>query len=602
MLKVEAVLDNQLDLEFLKEFRTAGLKWTAYAAFAGALLFLMFILLGAAGLPNTPTMQLIRLVVAVLLLCVAACVYFGVGVNADNYVLIAAIASSVALIAALALPLLLGGSPRDAASQVTPALLFGLFLHYAFLRLPILVAAGIGWALCALAAVLLPGPFLSSEALRVIVYIAFANVFGVVILQLIESRERSLFLQKREAYAAREEARVEQLAAEESDRQKTRLIAAVSHDLRQPMTAAFAYIDLAMSRLSRGEHVQAIAAVSKAQSAINMLGSTLDHLLTAARYDSGTEPLDIRPIELRSILQEIYEAHVLDCERRGVSLSVRLPRQRLLLMTDERSIHRVLGNLVSNAIKFTDGQEADARVLVSARLRGSLCRIDVYDTGIGIPRGSFGDIWSPYVQLNNAERDRERGLGLGLFLVRRVLEQLPGHSIAMDSRLGRGSRFTVMLPTVSQQRATYELCGDPVPSQQVGVAPLRGASLLVLEDDRDTRVALVELVESWGVIAISAGKLADLFASQKLRPDMVDAIICDYRLASGTNGIDAIASLRQRLGYAPHAVLITGEPDVEPLRARVGPDTVVLHKPFAPEALARSLLDAVQARRSAEPT
>lgn len=101
--------------------------------------------------------------------------------------------------------------------------------------------------------------------------------------------------------------------------------------------------------------------------------------------------------------------------------------------------------------------------------------------------------------------------------------------------------------------------------------------------------------------AVTAGTLADLLAAEDMSRCSFDAIICDYRLASGTNGIDAIASLRQRLGYAPHAVLITGEPDVEPLRARVGPDTVVLHKPFAPEALARSLLDAVQARRSAEP-
>lgn len=546
-------------------------------------------------------MQFIRGVVRFSLLVFSYCMYFEVGVNSDNYVTVASVTAGTALGAAVALPALLADPPATEVSQVTPALMFGLFLHYAFLRLPLAVAAGTGWAVWLAAIAIFPGPVATNEGLRLVVYVAFANVFGMIILHLIESRERNLFFQKREAWAAREEARVRQSAAEDADRQKTRLIAAVSHDLRQPMTAALAYVDLMLSRLSREDYAGVRDATRKAQSALAVLGTTLDHLLTAARYDSATEPMDIRSLELRAVMQALYEAYMPEAEKRGVELRVRLPRCPTSLHTDERSIHRVLGNLISNAVKFNNRPDAGGRVLVSARFRGDHCRIDVWDTGIGIARDAMKDIWQPYVQLNNIERDRERGLGLGLFLVRRIVEQLPGHTITMDSRPGRGSRFTVTVPATRFDARPYEPPPDPMPSVEIDLKLISGAVVLMLEDDRDTRLSLVELLESWGVKSIAAPSFFDIVSRTTATHESIDALICDYRLASGINGIDAIASLRQRLGYAPHAVLITGEPDVEPLRARAGPDTVVLHKPFAPEALARSLLDAVQARRNAEP-
>ncbi len=331
-----------------------------------------------------------------------------------------------------------------------------------------------------------------------------------------------------------------------------------------------------------------------------MLGSTLDHLLTAARYETGTEALDVQLIELRALLQDLYETHIPDAEKRGVELRICLPRQLPLLHTDARSIHRVLGNLISNAIKFNAQRDGGGRVLVAARLRGDRCRIDVFDTGIGIAPESLPDIWKPYVQLNNAERDRERGLGLGLFLVQTIIEQLPGHTIEMASTPGRGSRFTVTLPAVRQDRSPDRPQVDAVPREEPALAPLAGTRAVILEDDRDTRQSIVELVEEWGVSAVAAASMSELLGRHLGGAGKVDAIICDYRLAGGTNGIDAIAGLRDRLGYAPPAVLITGEPDIEPLRECAGPDTVVLHKPFSPEALARPLLEAaVRADRTA---
>ncbi|MFN9999888.1 MAG: histidine kinase dimerization/phospho-acceptor domain-containing protein, partial [bacterium] len=159
------------------------------------------------------------------------------------------------------------------------------------LRLPISVSALVGWAVSVLAVAWAPMVIGGSEFLRSCLYLSFANVFGMVLCRLLESRERELFHQRRRTEAARLEARERQAAAEEADRQKTRLIAAVSHDLRQPMAAAVAHLDVARSRLQADDLERAREPAERAEAALTMLGTTLDHLLTAARYDSGTVEL-----------------------------------------------------------------------------------------------------------------------------------------------------------------------------------------------------------------------------------------------------------------------------------------------------------------------
>lgn len=170
----------------------------------------------------------------------------------------------------------------------------------------------------------------------------------------------------------------------------------------------------------------------------------------------------------------------------------------------------------------------------------------------------------------------------------------------MSSRLDRGSRFTLYLPTEERGAPSGQCLVNTSYREHVDLASLHGAYVVLLEDDRETRMALVQMLESWGGIVASAATMHELLCDEQDSDRMVDAIICDYRLSSGTNGIDAIAALRERLGYAPHAVLITGEPDIAPIRARAGPETTVLHKPFPPDSLARPLIRAVQAARQLE--
>ncbi len=592
--------DPDAERQFLHEYRSTALRWAMHASAFGAVLFAFFLVI--AWLPEQST--LVTLVIrAMLVIClsgIAIALRIGRLITVENYVPVATLIVGSVLGVTTLLPALSAQAGGPAVVQASPAIMIALFILYAFLRLPMPVAVSLGMASGTVAIALAPVVSGGSETIRAVVYAFSANALGAFISYLIESRERELFQRRREAEQARQVASERQAIAEEADRQKTRLIAAVSHDLRQPMTAAFAYLDVLRSRLSRDDLAGARGPAEKVQSSLAMLGATLDHLLTVARYESGTEALDIKVIELRPLLADLYAAYVPEAEKRGVRLRVRLPPQMPLLTTDARSIHRVLSNLISNAIKFTDPREDGGGVLVAARFRGDRCRIDVFDTGIGIAPESVADIWKPYVQLNNVERDRERGLGLGLFLVQRIIEQLPGHAIEMDSRPGRGSRFTITVPATRLYAPSPLRPPELPPSVTLDLEPLAGACVLVLEDDRDTRLSIVELLDEWRIDSTAAATMTELLARHGDSERMVDAIVCDYRLAGGTNGIDAIASLRGRLGYAPHAVLVTGEPDIAPLRARAGPETTVLHKPFAPEALARPLLKAVRAARELE--
>jgi len=369
------------------------------------------------------------------------------------------------------------------------------------------------------------------------------------------------------------------------------------------MTAAMAYMDVLHTKLDAGDIAGAKAQVHRVESAVNVLGSTLDHLVTAARYDSGREAIDIAAVDVGKMLIDLRDSFSATASQYGVDLRLRLPHGSVIAQTDARSLHRVLTNLVSNAVKFTQSTEGrSARVLIALRLRGGQCRIDIVDTGIGIAPPDLEEAWKPFVQLNMAERDRAQGLGLGLFLVRRIIEQLPCHGIRMRSNPGHGTCVTVTLPgiRVSTEVATVAPSAEVESILPVERSTLRGAYIVLIEDDQDTRRSLLELLESWGVLVVSGATLNQVLAGEPLDERTVDAIICDYRLPGNENGLESIVRLKRLLGYAPSAVLITGESDAVQIAAQAPKDVAVLHKPFTPRALALPLIDAVTRARLAE--
>lgn len=515
------------------------------------------------------------------------------GERRTNYLISAASALGLGgIILLFYLPHSQMASPVVTAS---PAFVIGLLVHYSLLRLPLRYALFIGVVASAIAWQMVPMVVGGSESLRTAVFLAFANALGAASLIIVESRERSLFLQKRLAESARQHARDREHVAQQTLLEKDRLIAAISHDLRQPMTATAAHLSVVRHHVDRGDPESAVEQLERAQIAIGAMGGTLDQLVAAARLDAGQAVATITSVELGPLMEYVYTNGVVDAGERGVELRMHVPSRDVLLQTDARSMQRILGNLIANAVKFTARKGAGA-VLVAARIRDGRCRFDVIDTGIGISALDAHEIWRPYVQVSQAERDRAGGLGLGLYLVRSLLDRLPGHEISMSSVVGRGTRFTIMVPATVRDSGPQSDSTRASLQTTAGLERLRGARALLLEDDPLAREAIAAMMAQWGVRVTAAAALDELLSACSAEGPPVDAIVCDFRLGMGRLGTDAIAAIRNRLGYAAPAVLITGDADVDTLRQASGAGTTVLSKPFAPAPLAGRLLECLSDR------
>jgi CheY-like chemotaxis protein len=224
-------------------------------------------------------------------------------------------------------------------------------------------------------------------------------------------------------------------------------------------------------------------------------------------------------------------------------------------------------------------------VLVACRLtgNGSQARIEVWDTGIGIAERHQERVFDEYFQVENLERDRTKGLGLGLSIVDRICRLL-NHKLSLQSVPGRGSRFSLTLPLAEHQ-------ADGQPAHATGVAvddTLQGLRLLVVEDDDLGRKALTSVLESWGCTVIATDG-AQAACQQLQSGQLPDVIVSDYRLRDGSNGIEAIRVLREKAGQPIAACLISGDADTQLRQLAQDAGLVVLQKPVRPAKL-RQLL------------
>lgn len=593
--------DSDSESEFLLQYRRAALRGTLTAALAAALSFLAFLVVAHFSENNSGISELVRVLIILFLFFISAIVLRAPAFAQRNYILVSGGASAAVLGGTVYLLSLGAAGGSSVGGGGSPAHIFGLFLHYSFLRLPLWCAASIGWAVSAASAIWAAPLVVSGNAeARTLIYLVLVNFVGMAVCRSIESRERELFVQRRRAESAQAEARERAQAAEEAHMEKTRLLAAVSHDLRQPMMATTAYLAVLKSKLHRKDFEQAEKHLASISDSIGMLGETLDHLLTAARYDSGTEPIHLESVELAPLLKRVQDTFADEAASKGVELRVRMPASRIVVSTDATALWRVLMNLVSNAIKFTDGRGIAGRgVVVRVALKDKVCRIDVADTGIGISERFIQSIWQPYFQVANAERNRSRGLGLGLFLVKRAIDLLPEHRLALRSRMGRGSRFSLFLPGSRLSDPDASVRGRPEISDEDRQV-LVGAYVLILEDDHEARLAMHALLDDWGVVYSSGSTLDELILDAESAMRTVDAIVTDFRLPGGRNGAECIELLRAHFEAPIPAVIVTGESNLVRIRDVMPPDTVLLQKPFDPAELVAPLVVAVERARKAE--
>lgn len=369
--------------------------------------------------------------------------------------------------------------------------------------------------------------------------------------------------------------------AELATRAKSRFLAAASHDLRQPTHA----LGLFVTRLGQLPlDAEARTVVDNLENSVLAMQDLLDGLLDLSRLDAGNVTTVMAPLAVDGILQSVRDVLAPLALQRGLQLRVRL--NGLWALSDLFLLKRMVLNLGQNAVRYT----RQGSILLAARPcdRGRALRIEVWDTGIGIAAEHYEDVFKEFFQVGNHSRDRQQGLGLGLSIVRRSADLL-GHHVEIKSRSGQGSRFSIVVPRSApvDTPALLELMPALEGRNE------QGMQVLLIEDDSLAMAAVVGLLSSWGceVIPTSTSHEACNHIANGLRPDM---LISDYRLGGDTNGVDAIAAVRSKLGRALPACLISGDTDAALMQHAKSLGLTLLHKPVRPAKL-RSLLRSVAA-------
>src|SRR5262245_5967822 len=366
--------------------------------------------------------------------------------------------------------------------------------------------------------------------------------------------------------------------AEAANVAKTKFLAAASHDLRQPMQALSMYASVLEQRVSDPDAARVVQGV---QLSCRTLEQLFDGLLDISKIESGVIRPSVVDFPLMPLIEQVVAAERPIAAHKGLQL--RVVRCSASVFSDPALLERMLKNLVTNAIRYTER----GRIVVGCRrVGGDRLRLEVVDSGIGIDTHEQARIFDDYYQVAGINA---QGLGLGLPIVK-SLSELLGHNLSVRSAIGRGSTFSIELPLAPHVAA-------PATASHPAPISLAGANIVVVDDDAEIRKSLSLLLQSWGCSAVCGGTLGEVqerLRALRLKPD---ALIVDYRLAEAITGMQVIEALRHEFGAALPALIITGTPNLALLRERAGSIPFAM-KPVPPGKL-RAFLSQVLRERLA---
>jgi Na+/proline symporter/signal transduction histidine kinase len=381
-----------------------------------------------------------------------------------------------------------------------------------------------------------------------------------------------------EALEARVDERTVALSAAKAEAEranvgKTRFLAAVGHDLLQPLQAARLFLSALAER-------SVDPAVGQIDASLDSVEHLLGELLEVSKLDSGVTTPSFADFRVADVLRPLGEEFSALAREHG--LGFRAVASSASVRSDAGLLRRILQNFLANALRYT-GQ---GRVLVGCRRRGGELALEVWDTGPGIPEDKLRDIFLEFHRLESGA-DRGEGLGLGLSIVER-LASLMGHRVEVRSWPGRGSCFAVRVP----------LAAAPVAAAVPAARAQRrfdGALMVFVENEAAIAGAMGELLAGWSCEVVAAATAEA--ALERLGGRRPDVILSDYHLDHGRTGLEALATLRARLGPVPPAALITADRDPRLRVAAEAGGYRLLHKPVRPGAL-RALLAQMLAERA----
>lgn len=353
---------------------------------------------------------------------------------------------------------------------------------------------------------------------------------------------------------------------------KSKFLAAASHDLRQPIHAQGLFMEvLAHTELN----LQQRALLASASAAGQASGEMLNTLLDFSRIEAGVIDPQVQIFCFQTLLNKIEREFAPQADAMG--LAYRSRETTLMGYSDPALIELIVRNLLSNAIRYTN----TGGLLVVCRKRGAAAVLEVWDTGIGIEASQLNEVFREFHQLGNPERDRRKGMGLGLAIAQGLTKQL-GHCLTVNSRLNQGSVFKLTLPSAIHERKL----AMSVPKSPPETLDLM--RILVIDDDDAVLSGMAQLLQSWGCVCLTASCLADALVLLNTG-ESIDFVVSDFRLREQDSGIRAIKAVRALTSADLPALLITGDTAPDRLREAQTSKLPLLHKPVAPEQLYRAM-------------
>lgn len=417
-------------------------------------------------------------------------------------------------------------------------------------------------------------------------FVVFVVKSGLELIRTFELSQRRRFENERLVGALLErkrDAEASRLAAEQANKSKSKFLATASHDLRQPLQALRLFSDALLDTAKDPDTTRLAGQIGKS---VNALVDMFDDLLDVSRLDAGIVEPRPQHFTLGSLFDRLYGDFAPLAQSKG--LTFQLPvctggrhehsECAMVAYSDPFLLERMLRNLISNAIRYTDS----GGVVVRCNCRPESIELEVADTGIGIRPETLPHIFEEYYQADNPHRDRRKGLGLGLAIVRRI-ENLLGTKVQVTSTPGVGSVFSFSVPR-----------GDPSFIVQPFVIThsqydLNGCVVALVEDDSDIRELSSDLMEQWGCQVVAGEYADDVMRKLDIAGQRPDLLVCDYRLPHGMTAIHVIRRMRELWGNDLPVVVLTGDTASETLHEIHASGAILLHKPIAPVRL-RSMM------------
>ena len=359
---------------------------------------------------------------------------------------------------------------------------------------------------------------------------------------------------------------------------KSRFLAAASHDLRQPLHSLSLHLATLQAKTRGTRHEAALRMMGDSTSA---LAELFDALLDVSKLDAGTLEPDLDHAPLQPLLERLEVDFLPIAAARALEL--RIGRSRGWVHTDMLLLERILRNLLTNAVRYTES--GSVRIDVE---EGGVAGIElqVVDTGPGIAPEDRARVFEEFVQLENPERDRSQGIGLGLSIVRRISDLL-GFSLSLEETPGGGTTVSLAVPRgVRSATPSRGEAGPAVHEDTRSASP----TVLVIDDEEAVRVAMEEFLEEHDCVALAVDSGDEAITTLLETGCVPDAIVCDYRLRAGERGTKVIARVRAHCERAVPAVLITGDIGVAGLRDVRDSGLQVVYKPCDPAWLLEVLL------------